>query len=436
MTGPKITLVGAASLVFSVSIVNDISLAKSLREASLALIDVNEQGLGLVERLAKRLTGLRGGGLDVTATTDLSAALDGADFVINAAALGERDLWPAERELARRLDYWPSKGFRLSGLRNTPLTLGIARAMEKYCPDAWLLQQANPMVTNVGAVSRYTKIKVAGFCHGVAGTIRDLSDWMGIDTHRLDVEAVGINHFLFITKWYRDGRDAYDELIQWNEDRFPAVWETDRWMAQTDVPGPISRDLCRRFGAFPCNGDEHMSDYFAWYTNSADARAKFRAKIDYLDRHIARGNDRWRQWSSQGDASDEELAGGFAESSDEAAVPVIEALCVPGQSHMVHAILPNRGCVEGLPDDSAVEVPAVVTTDDIRPIGPQRLAMTTGAHIARRLAEEELQMQRPSNRAGNSSTAPSSSIPTPTPWIRCSATPRGSPRSTATTYPG
>jgi alpha-galactosidase/6-phospho-beta-glucosidase family protein len=216
---------------------------------------------------------------------------------------------------------------------------------------------------------------------------------MGIDPARLDVEAVGINHFLFITKWYCDGRDAYADLLRWNENEFPAVWETAEWQTGTDMPGPVSRDLCARFSAFPCNGDEHMSDYFSWYTNTAEARVRYRAKIDYLDRHIARGNERWNRWSRLVDGSDEELLQAFAGPSGEAAASVVQALWVPGRSYATQVILPNHGAVAGLPFESALEMAAVVTTDDIRPIGDQQLATTTAPHIARRLAEEELQMQ-------------------------------------------
>lgn len=392
MAQPKITLVGASSLIFSMSTINDISLTEDLRDCELALIDINTEGLELVEHLAGRLAGMRGSGMRVTATLDLAAALDGADFVINAAAIGERDLWPAERELARHHGYWPSKGFRISGLRNTPLALEIAQSMETHCPDAWLLQHSNPMAANVGAVSRHTRVKVAGFCHGVPGTVRDLSRWMGVDPSRLDVEAVGINHFLFITKWYLDGQDGYEGLLKWNEQEFPAVWETDEWIERTDVPGPVSQDLCRRFGVFPCNGDEHLSDYFAWYTNTPEARQKFRAKTDYLDRYLQRGRQRWTTWAELAQGSTEDLQRAFAKPSGEVAAAVLNALWVPGKSHLLHAIVPNRGSIGGLPEDSAVEMPVVVTTDDIRPVGTHHLPLAAEAHIGRRLAEEELEM--------------------------------------------
>jgi alpha-galactosidase/6-phospho-beta-glucosidase family protein len=282
----------------------------------------------------------------------------------------------------------------MSGLRNVELTLAIARSMEAECPGAWLLQHSNPMAGNVGAVSRYTKIKVAGFCHGVEHTIERLATWMGIDRQRIDAEAAGMNHFLFITKWYVDGRDAMEDLLRWNDEEFPKVWDTQEWRDGLDLPGPVSRDLAIRLGAFPCNGDEHMSDYFCWYTMTEESRIAFRAKIDYLDRYLARGEDSLSSWQRLARSSDDaEVEQAFRRPSGEAAADVIEALALPRKSLTVHVILPNRGCIDGMSWDSAVEVPAVVTTDQIRPTGRQEMPRFTAPYIARRMAEEELEME-------------------------------------------
>jgi alpha-galactosidase len=389
----KVTITGAASIVFSMSIANDLSRKVSLGPVDLTLMDINAEQLGLVATLAQRLAALRNPTMRVEATTSLGLALDGADFVVNAAAIGERELWPGERAIARQYGYWPSKGFRMSGLRNVPLTLSIAQEMEVRCPHAWLLQHSNPMAGNVGAVSRHTTIKVAGFCHGVEQTVSRLARWTGTERERVDAEAAGMNHFLFLTKWYVDGRDCMEELLRWSEADFPQVWDRAEWEEGLDLPGPVSRDLASRLGAFPCNGDEHMSDYFAWYTRTEEARTKFRAKTDYLDRYLGRGHDRLTEWQRLASSDDAEIGSAFSRSSGEAAVDVIEALALPGKKVVVHVILPNHGCIDTLPWDSGVEVPAVITTDMIRPVGAQQLPRFTVPYIARRMLEEELEME-------------------------------------------
>lgn len=166
-----------------------------------------------------------------------------------------------------------------------------------------------------------------------------------------------------------------EELLRWSETDFPQVWSTREWEEGLDLPGPVSRDLALRFGAFPCNGYEHMSDYFAWYTTAEAARAKFRARTDYLDRYLARGHDRLSSWQKLSD--DAEIEAAFTHSSGEAAVDATEALAVPGKNIVVHVILANHGCIDTLPWDSGVELPAVVTTDSIRPAGTQRLPRFT-----------------------------------------------------------
>jgi alpha-galactosidase len=389
----KIVITGAGSIVFSMSIVNDLSRKPSLDPVDLVLMDIDAEQLGLVTILARRLTGFRSPAMTIDATTSLGPALEGADFVVNAAAVGERALWPGERAIARQYGYWPSKGFRMSGLRNVPLTVSIAREMERRCPHAWLLQHSNPMAGNVGAVSRHTTIKVAGFCHGVEQTVTRLARWIGIDRERVDAEAAGMNHFLFLTKWYVDGQDRMEELLRWSQEDFPQVWDTPEWEDGLDLPGPVSRDLASRLGAFPCNGDEHMSDYFPWYTTTEEARLSFRAKTDYLDRYLARGQDRLTVWQKLVGSDDAEIDAAFSRPSGEAAVDVIEALARPGKNIVVHVIVPNHGCIDTLPWDSGVEVPALVSTDMVRPVGPQQLPRFTVPYIASRMAEEEYEME-------------------------------------------
>jgi len=392
MTTPRITIVGAGSIAFSMTLIRDIVTKPELDGCRISLMDINAERLEAVAALAERLRRELEVGVLVSAHTDRLSALDGARFVINTAALGERDLWPANREIARRHGYWTSKGFRISALRNTPLAVGLARDMERVCPDAWLLQYANPMVANVGAVTRYTKIKAVGLCHGFQGTVDTLAAWMNLDRTQLEAEAIGINHFIFITRWrYRD-REAYPALAEWLQTGFPVIWETAEWQQRLDCAGPISRDLFHRLGLFPCNGDEHMTDYFSWYTSDPENRQRFRAKTRYLDVYLDRGNRTWQSILELLAHPELSVADAFRSKRKEAAADLIESLG-GGVSRIFEVNIPNRCCLPSLPAASVVELPARVTRDGIQGLPVGDLPYPITAHVQRRLAEEELQME-------------------------------------------
>jgi alpha-galactosidase/6-phospho-beta-glucosidase family protein len=71
-------------------------------------------------------------------------------------------------------------------LRNLPPLIDIARAMEKFCPDALLLNYTNPEAKLVEMVSKLTKIKAIGLCHGDQMGVDQLSMFLRIPKEDLD----------------------------------------------------------------------------------------------------------------------------------------------------------------------------------------------------------------------------------------------------------
>lgn len=50
-------------------------------------------------------------------------------------------------------------------LRTIPVMLDICQDIERYCPDAILLNYTNPMAMLCRAMQRKTHVKVTGLCH-------------------------------------------------------------------------------------------------------------------------------------------------------------------------------------------------------------------------------------------------------------------------------
>ncbi|HIP08780.1 MAG TPA: hypothetical protein EYG65_03515 [Rhodospirillales bacterium] len=77
-------------------------------------------------------------------------------------------------------------GGLMKGLRTIPAMLNIARDMEKYCPDAILLNYTNPMASIMWAIFASTRVAGVGLCHSVHRTSHQLSIWAWI-TNRCDI---------------------------------------------------------------------------------------------------------------------------------------------------------------------------------------------------------------------------------------------------------
>ena len=88
MFRPKIALIGAVSLIFSVAVINDVSRTDTLQGSDLRLVDINQLGLQVVWQVVRKLARAKGRRLKVSATTELGMALERSqEFVYRALEL-------------------------------------------------------------------------------------------------------------------------------------------------------------------------------------------------------------------------------------------------------------------------------------------------------------------------------------------------------------
>src|SRR5690606_8505627 len=88
MNHPKITFVGAGSVVFTQDLLAELFAFPELREAHIALHDIDAERLATAEAASRYIAGsLRARPL-ITAHADRRTALQDADFVINIVQVG------------------------------------------------------------------------------------------------------------------------------------------------------------------------------------------------------------------------------------------------------------------------------------------------------------------------------------------------------------
>ena len=148
----KIVILGAGSVSFGPSILGDLfSYADRLRDSDIWLVDLNPESLDVTSRVAKRMNEAFGAPFVLHASTDRNEALPDADFVIVSVAVDRLAAWqldwqiPLKHGVRHVLGENGGPGGMSHALRNIPLLLGIARDVEKYAPNALLLNFTNPM---------------------------------------------------------------------------------------------------------------------------------------------------------------------------------------------------------------------------------------------------------------------------------------------------
>lgn len=353
MRTTKIVVIGAGSASFGPGILLDAVHCAALRGSTLVLVDLDPAKLATITALARRINEEMGAGLIIESTTDRRAALPGAEFVVTAIAVKRNILWRQDYEIPLKYGFKQVLGENggpggvFHTLRNVPLMLAIAHDMEALCPQALLLNYTNPESRICLAVSRYTGIRAVGLCHGIFMGMGTVSHITGVPLDDLDVQAAGLNHFLWMTAAHRKstGEDLYP-LVRERLDTLPADYL------------PLSVGLCKRFGMFPFPSDDHVGEYlgFAWPAclhhgyDFDGADRNNRAAWEHIERMVA------------GESPIDEYA---QRTSGESAFDIVAAMLtgVPFRAPAVN--IPNGCCIANLPADAVVEVPALVNADGI-----------------------------------------------------------------------
>ena len=387
----KIAIIGAGSAVFSLNLVRDLCLTPNLHGSSIHFMDVDERRLAAVTKLCSRYAAEVGAELEIRQSTDRREALAGAEFVINAALTAGYDRLFEGWEIAARLGY--RHGGSLHVMHDEAFWINfhqllffesVVEDVLDVCPSAWVLQVANPVLAGVTHLGRkYPEARVVGLCHGFLDIYR-VADALGIDRATLEFEIPGVNHFVWLTRFSSDGRDAVPLLGEWVERHGPTHWET---CGLGDPLGPKVCDLYRRFGVLPIGdtGTFGGGSWGWWYHADAETEARWRENpAQQWEAKFASDLDRVTRIQQVAADPDVPVTREFApELSGELIIPMIESLACDVPRVLVGNVLNAENAVPDVPTDFAVEVPLSVGGHGIRPTPTTPLPPSVIAHALR-----------------------------------------------------
>jgi len=375
--GSQVTIVGGGSYQWAPELMADLFGTPALAGMHLVLEDIDPAPLPKMEALAHKLNDAMDAKATVAATTHLDAALDGADYVIVCISTGgfrsmavDLDV-PARHGITQSVGDTVGPGGINRALRNVPVLVGIASAMEERCPDAWLFNITNPMTCLTRAVCRETRIKAVGLCHEVGNFCLDLAIALGRPLDAVRASVTGINHFPVLTELEVDGANGFD-LLRALVDEVGGL-RSLRPSAGRAEAEPFSKlDFARRhvfkltlldrWGTFPAAGDRHIAEFVPFaLTPESEWGAAYNIELSPISR---------RQAHQAGYVADVDawLAGTKdlqTWPSGELPSPMIEAM-LSGEPFEAPVNIPNAGQAPGLPRDVVLESVCVIDADGIR----------------------------------------------------------------------
>jgi alpha-galactosidase len=387
----RITIIGAGSAVFSLSMVRDLCLTPNLRGSQVTFMDIDQARLDAIHQLATRYAQELGIELQLRKTADRRAALEGADIVINAALVAGHERLRAGWEVARR------HGYRWGGSLHVmhdeaywinfyqlKLFESVIEDVLAICPAAWYVQVANPVMAGITHLARrYPQAKIVGLCHGFGG-VYDIARRLGLEREQITFEAPGVNHFIWLTKLFYKGQDAMPLIDRWIDEQAEQLWSSG---ARSGELNPKKCDLYRRVGAFPIGdtaGDGGGS-WGWWYHADDETERRWRQEPGRFWHGFFTGGEREvAEIRRIGDDPAARVSEQFPPRlSGETIVPLIEALLCDTERVIICNIANHGQFVPGVPADFQVEVPALVGRRGIQGIATDGLPPAALAYLLR-----------------------------------------------------
>lgn len=363
---PKITFIGAGSTVFAKNILGDCMLTPSLSESEIALYDIDavrlKESSDMLEAMNKKINNKKAKIKSYCGVENRKKAIKNSDFIVIAIQVGGYDPCtitdfeiPKKYGLRQTIADTLGIGGIFRTLRTIPVFEDIAREIEKYAPNAWLLNYVNPMAMITGFMQRYTGVKTVGLCHSVQVCSKELLE--NLDMHdklegRKDFIA-GINHMA----WLLDIRDKY------GNDLYPEIRK--RAYAKTEKHKDMVRfEYIKRLGYYCTESSEHNAEYNPFFIKSKYPQliSKFNIPLDEYPRRCIKQIEDWKKYSKN------LLDGDFLnhKRSREYGSFIMNAV-LTNEPYRIGGNVINNGLIENLDKNACVEVPCLVDANGIQP---------------------------------------------------------------------
>ncbi|MHB9031515.1 MAG: alpha-galactosidase [Anaerolineae bacterium] len=371
----KIAFLGAGSTVFAKNVLGDCLNVPSMRDAEIALIDLDAERLHDSETMLKNIARTLGATAQIQAflAVDAAKALAGADFVVNAIQVGGYEPSTViDFEIPKRFGLRQTIADTLGiggifrALRTIPVMLDYCRIIEEVAPNALLLNYSNPMGMLTGAILKGSGVRTVGLCHSVQSCASHLCRELELPSDDLQWRIAGINHQGWLLQITRHGEDLYPEIKRRAE--LPEYKPRDA----------VRFELMKWFGHYVTESSEHTAEYVPWFikAKAPELIDRFRIPLDEYPRRCIHQIEGWKKMRSEL-VSDKPLE---HKRTGEYASYIMDAV-LTGTPFTFGGNVLNKGLITNLPNNCCVEVMCVADRSGITPtyvgdLPPQCAALT------------------------------------------------------------
>ena len=377
---------------------------------AVVLYDVDQARLDRIGAVLAGMDEQLGRHVSLTVTTDLDAAVDGADIVYCAVRVGglAGRLLDERAALAEGVigQETTGAGGITFALRTVPVVTEIAEVVARRAPEALFINFTNPVGLVTEAVRRVLGDRAIGICDAPQAMCGRVAAALGRDPADLWFDYFGINHLGWLRGVLDQGRDLLPGLLA-DEDRLLSFEEGRLFGA----------DWLRSIGMIP---NEYLY-YYDFATEALTGMQAGRVRAEFLlrqqDAFYAGGGspaDALRSWEASlaeregsymeeaWSGRDEDLRGVVAARETggygRLSLELVDALHGEGSEVLILNVA-NRSSLPFLDEGAVVEVPCVVGRGGIIQVAMGSVPMAAEARIVSVRAAERAAIEAALSRS-------------------------------------
>ena len=376
----KIAYIGGGSRGWAWKLMSDLAVATDI-SGEVDLYDIDYDAAYRNEIIGNKFATCDGATAKwkYTARRSIGEALQGADFVIISILPATFDEMESDVHTPEKYGIYQSVGDTtgpggiLRGLRTIPMIEVIAKAIEQYCPKAWVINYTNPMALCIKSLyDTFPDIKAFGCCHEVFGVQRLIARAIseatgGAEPDRKDIKTnvVGVNHFTWITDASYRNLDVMKIYSDFAEKYYVSGIEKEHPDSTFEATHRVKFDLFRRYGYIAAAGDRHLAEFCegSWYLKDEGQITEWGfalTPVSWRKNALKERLERSERLSS----GEEQVR---IEETGEDGVRQIRAL-LGLEDYITNVNLPNVGQISNLPMGVVVETNAAFRDDSVTPL--------------------------------------------------------------------
>lgn len=383
----KLVIIGGGSSYTPEIIEGIIRRHQSFPVTDIVLVDVKEgkEKLEIVGELSKRMIEKQQLSINLSWTLDRKMALRGADFVSTQIRVGGLAAREKDERIPLRHGFIGQEtngaGGIFKALRTIPVMMELAEDVHSICPEAWIVNFTNPAGIITETLLKHSPHKkVIGVCNIPFNMRQSTAEILSVNPDTVQIEFVGMNHFVFGSKVNVSGKDRTAEVLEklrQGLDYSPANIVNLGW----------SKTFIEAVGLLPNPYHQYYfqtkevlkKDMKAFKENGT--RAEVVQQLETSLFNIYRDPDlreKPKQLEERGGAFYSDVACSLMDSiyNNRRDVQTVNTM--------------NNGAIPDLPHDAVIEVNAIITGDGPKPIAVGQLPAQVKGMIYEMKAFEEL----------------------------------------------